>query len=261
MKKKWPLLLILIFISGSVIIAYTLRESAHEFSEVDCPKCHVDAANAPLTLTAPITELCRPCHKKTINRASHPVDRAPELVRVPEDLPLDNGLITCNTCHNIHENRYNGIGGMTYFLRRPSAGRDFCMSCHEVRSGSNMHIELVAAAHIGSKFKVIDRSQPLDPLSVECIYCHDGSIGKNVDAQTGSGIWQHNNSSHPIGVNYNESRMRKGGLHPFSMIDKRIRLFSGKIGCGTCHNMYSGLPMQLVMSNEGSSLCMWCHDK
>ena len=258
MKKK--LLFVLLILIGTAIIAYTLLENPHEFSEDECPKCHIDSVNNPLAMAVPITEMCRPCHKKMNRKTSHPVDMVPELLHIPEDLPLSEGMITCNTCHNVHEYRYTALGEKTYFLRRPSAGRDFCVSCHEV-GAKNSHIELIASAHIGSRYTVTDKSQPLDPMSAECISCHDGGVGKSVDYQFGKGIWDHSSGAHPIGVNYRESRMRKGDLVPVSQIDKRIKFFGGKIGCGTCHNMYSGLPMQLVMSNERSALCFACHNK
>ncbi|MBI5639649.1 MAG: cytochrome c3 family protein [Nitrospirae bacterium] len=258
MKK---LLLIIIFLAISALIAYTVRDNPHSFSEEECSRCHVDAVNFPQEMIAPITQLCLPCHKKTTQRSSHPVDIAPEMVRVPADLPLINGMITCNTCHNIHESRLNAFGEKTYFLRRPAPGRDFCISCHEAKLTNNSHIELIAYAHMKGKYTVTDKSQPLDSLSMDCIGCHDGSVGKSVGYAVGKGVWNHQRGSHPVGVNYRESRMRKGELKPVEKLSKKIRLFSGNIGCGTCHDVYSKIPMQLVMSNDGSRLCFACHIK
>jgi len=42
--------------------------------------------------------------------------------------------------------------------------------------------------------------------------------------------------------------------------EQEIRLFEGRIGCGTCHDPFSKLPKQLVMSNKGSRICLACHD-
>lgn len=255
-------LLIITLLIVSVIVAYTILRNPHDFSEAECPSCHVDSVNNPREMAAPLTELCRPCHKKITKRSSHKVDMVPELVKVPEDLPLTDGMVTCNTCHNIHEHRYTARGEKTYFLRRPAPGMEFCMSCHEVELENNRHIEIVAAAHIGSRYKITDKNQPLDNMSMECISCHDGNLGRTVTYKVvGKGIWSHNDNSHPIGVNYNESRMRKGDLISRPNIDKRIRFFNGRIGCGTCHDMYSKIPGQLVMGNEGSRLCLSCHEK
>jgi predicted CXXCH cytochrome family protein len=33
------------------------------------------------------------------------------------------------------------------------------------------------------------------------------------------------------------------------------------VGCLSCHNTFSKVPNQLVMSNQGSALCLACHMK
>jgi len=255
-------LLVIVLMALSAVIAYTVIEkNPHDFTEGDCPKCHVDSSENPKVLTMSVTKLCQPCHKKINRKSSHPVDKVPESIRVPADLPLTDGKVTCNTCHNIHESNLTAMGGKTYFLRRPSAGREFCMACHEVKLRGSSHVEIVGIAHIGSRYAVTDRSQPLDPMSLDCIGCHDGSIGRAADYKVGQGVWSHNEGSHPVGINYQECRMKRGGLHAVSMISKKLRLFNGNIGCGTCHDMYSSKPGKLTVSNEGSKLCLSCHNK
>jgi predicted CXXCH cytochrome family protein len=79
----------------------------------------------------------------------------------------------------------------------------------------------------------------------------------------GAGRWYHyNRKNHPVGISYEEiSRKEKKKFRPISMLRKEIRLFNGKIGCGTCHNIYSKEPYMLVIDNEGSRLCLECHNK
>lgn len=243
------------------LVAYTLSDNPHDFSQEDCVACHLDPSDHPKAMRTSISRMCDRCHRKMTRRSSHPVDRAPELARIPEDLPLSNGKITCNTCHNVHEKRFAAFGSKTYLLRRPAIGREFCLACHETRRSQDTHMELLAVAHEGNKYTVVDDSNPLDPLSLDCIGCHDGSIGRVVSHRIGQGAWSHDSGAHPIGVGYRESRMRKGGLVPVSMLDKRLRLFGGKVGCGTCHDIYSKLPNMLAMSNAGSDLCLSCHRK
>ncbi|MDA8241706.1 MAG: cytochrome c3 family protein [Nitrospiraceae bacterium] len=260
MKK---ILVAIILLGLTAVIAYTVsNENPHDFSEADCPKCHVDASENPKVLVTSVTELCLPCHKKTIRKSSHPVDRVPVLARVPADLPLTNGKITCNTCHNIHDKRrISAFGGQTYFLRRASAGREFCVACHEVGSQGSRHVEIVASAHIGNRYTVTDASALLDPMSLDCIGCHDGTLAKLTNYKIGLGVWDHNQGSHPIGVDYRECRMKSGQLRPLSRVSRRLRLFNGKIGCGTCHDIYSKNPAMLTMTNEGSRMCLSCHVK
>ncbi len=249
-------------IGVSAIVAYTVLEGGpHDFKEGDCPRCHVDASGNPKAMTAPITRLCQPCHKKINRKSSHPVDISPDFIRIPADLPLTDGKITCNTCHNVHDRKTSAFLDKTYFLRRPSAGREFCIACHQVNPVRKSHAEIIAVAHVGSKYAVSNSAQPLDALSVACISCHDGSIGRAVQNEIGVGVWSHVQGYHPIGVSYQEARMKRGGLHPLTRVDRRIRFFDGKIGCETCHDTYSKNPMKLVMSNDGSRLCLSCHDK
>lgn len=254
-------LLAAIAIVAMGLIAYTLSDNPHDFAEDDCLKCHLDPSDHPKAMRTSISRMCEGCHRKVMRKSSHPVERSPRLVRIPEDLPLSNGKITCNTCHNVHEKRFSSFGLKTYFLRRPAIGREFCLSCHETKRSTDSHAELLAVAHEGSRYSVADDSNPLDPMSLDCIGCHDGSLGPAVSYKLGQGVWNHDSGVHPIGVAYRESRMRRGGLIPVSMLDKRLRLFGGKIGCGTCHDIYSKLPNMLAMSNAGSDLCLSCHRK
>lgn len=258
MKK---LLFALLLVCITWMIAYTLLDNPHNFPESRCGKCHVDTVGSPRKLTASVTSLCLPCHRKTTRRSSHPVDMAPRIVRIPADLPLMNGMVTCITCHNIHADRFDGFGKKTYFLRRSPSGRDFCIACHETNTAKNSHIEMVAFSHMKGKYTVTGKSRPLDPMSMDCIGCHDGILGKSTSYTLGKGVWSHDNGAHPIGVNYRDSRMKKGNLKPVELLDKSIRLYNGNIGCGTCHDVYSKIPSQLVMSNDGSRLCLSCHDK
>ena len=45
-----------------------------------------------------------------------------------------------------------------------------------------------------------------------------------------------------------------------AVLDKRIRLFNGKVGCGSCHNPYSKNAKFLVIETEGGRLCLSCHE-
>ena len=84
-----------------------------------------------------------------------------------------------------------------------------------------------------------------------------------------AGSWTHEKSflnndrnSHPIGMDYEARRSlrgRKTDLRPMDLVDRRIRFFNGKVGCGSCHDPYSTIEKQLVMSDEQSKLCYSCH--
>lgn len=258
--KRYSIIVLLVLAVAALV--YSVRESPHDFRDDECRRCHIDTEGDPKKLVAPITRLCRKCHRRGMRTASHPVDIRPETVRIPRDMPLKKGKLTCNTCHNVHGKRYTAFAEKSNYLRRTAKGRDFCAACHKVDPLEFSHIAQLATAHMARKYRVTNPNQPLDPVSINCIGCHDGTLGREVDyvIADGEGFYDHNSGSHPVGVDYRRSRMEGGGLAPVSQLKKKnIRLFGGRIGCGTCHDPYSKLPGQLVMSNIGSKLCLECH--
>lgn len=262
MKKK--LLVFLLFTGAIIVFVYAVLKKPHEFSPNECSNCHVDYKKDPKSLTAPVTNMCKNCHTQITLKSSHPADIYPEATTIPPDLPLKNGMIACTTCHNIHGEYQNAFGEKAYFLRRPYTGREFCISCHKQGLSLESHADTINVAHMGSRFKVTNPSEPLDPISMECISCHGGVVGKAATFEVGSGIWTHDNQmyTHPIGVNYERSRIENIELRlkPIYLIDKRIKFFDGKVGCGSCHDVYSKGQRSLVMSNKGSKLCTSCHE-
>lgn len=254
------LIIICLLVAAVVILAYTQMVGPHRFSDAQCPDCHVDSDRNPKKLTATITKLCKGCHSKTVRTSSHPVDIVPEFMQIPADLPLTDGKITCNTCHNVHADAKLAFGYKSFFLRRPTVDfRFFCLSCHKENLTAPGHRELTSVAHLGSKYRITDPSEPLDALSLACLACHDSSSAKGVNVEFGTGVWKHIESDHPVGVHYMESRMKTGKLRAVPELDKRIKFFKGRIGCGTCHDAYSKIPGKLVMDNNGSRLCIACH--
>ncbi|MBI4822895.1 MAG: cytochrome c3 family protein [Nitrospirae bacterium] len=255
------LILIILLVVIMAIVAYTLSDTPHSFSESECKDCHIDPDRDPTTLREGITKLCARCHKRTIRASTHPVDIFPNLAKIPNDLPLRNGKLTCSTCHSVHAERSLVFGIKSYFLRRPTADiKFFCVACHEENRMRPGHKELITTAHMGSYYEVVDPSLPLDPLSSECIGCHDGTIGINADYSIGDGIWTHRaGMSHPIGIRYSSARAQGSKLTPPSQLNRKLRFFAGKIGCGTCHDTYSTHYARLVMDNTESRLCTACH--
>jgi predicted CXXCH cytochrome family protein len=51
------------------------------------------------------------------------------------------------------------------------------------------------------------------------------------------------------------------GYRPASMLDPKMVLVNGKVGCLTCHNPLNPERNHLVMSDHRSALCLSCHDK
>lgn len=66
---------------------------------------------------------------------------------------------------------------------------------------------------------------------------------------------------HPIGVRMMAGRgnLEEGELRSPTSLDPRVRLFDGRVGCGSCHSIYAPGRNKLVMPNERSALCTACH--
>ncbi len=104
-------------------------------------------------------DLCLSCHvsygpgfKKIIKKNSHPLDITPAQANLSTTLPLYNseakkdkkGIITCQTCHDLHRWNHKGEPGMgknvegdsqNSFLRLPnSPNPELCTDCHKDQS-------------------------------------------------------------------------------------------------------------------------------
>jgi predicted CXXCH cytochrome family protein len=47
---------------------------------------------------------------------------------------------------------------------------------------------------------------------------------------------------------------------PLTM-DARIRFFNGRVGCGSCHNLYNSEKNNLAVPSARGNLCRQCHVK
>ncbi len=272
MKKKGLIALVLLSCL-TLFVVYAVEMDPHNFPRSKCPTCHVVDAGGKIVkgeMTAPMSELCGGCHHDVFDEGyMHPVNVRPKNVRVPGDMPLSNyGEITCGTCHDIHSSYLTLYGASTHYLRRGETGKDFCFICHSRGSLTEEgHTGALRVAHFSAKYMVTDTSQGIDKISQDCISCHDGSYATSVTI--GAGIWTHSGEliqndmgSHPIGMDYDMARTRLGSksyLRPRAMVDRRIRFFDGKVGCGSCHDPYSTIDQLLVMSDRDSKLCLACH--
>lgn len=201
---------------------------------------------------------CITCHAFEKGQ-THPVNVPPSM-SVPSQLPLERGMVTCNTCHESRPN--HASTKETVGLRVAASG--LCVQCHQVNSPTNkaVHAMAIGKAHLLPEMPGRGRSATLgfDAETKNCTGCHDGTSGMDAGSHGGRMAGLEGTGDHPMGIPLRATaRTRDGDFHIARTVDKKIRLFDGKIGCGSCHSPYSKEPAQLVMSNRGSKLCLSCH--
>jgi predicted CXXCH cytochrome family protein len=129
-----------------------------------------------------------------------------------------------------------------------------------LRGPAEKHAWAFAVAHPSA---LHERGGATDGATLQCLGCHDGTVGASGDLSTerAPGIGERR-SSHPIGTPYppRPRRNSDNGYVPLGSLDPRIHLPGGKVGCLSCHDMYGSEQKLLVMSNFESKLCYACHD-
>lgn len=263
---------IIFYLAGLFVITFSFfalwalsSVKKHDF-EGKCSMCHVnipsqDTNRREMAFVREIDRLCAQCHTFD-ERMSHPTH-----VRPQKDIPLaahldNNGFLTCTTCHDVHkEDKVSDKSELSGLLWGHVKGRAFCSLCHnpEAIGAAWRHQGALPYAHTSDgKFSENARGSLLDKFSAECLSCHDGTLSKTPQVVVKEGIWLHGaGTSHPIGVEY----PRSGDFVSVESLPKEVRLFAGKVGCLSCHGIYTKENNLLVMNNKKSRLCLTCHRK
>ena len=281
---------------GSFIANYNLinteqenlisTSEVHHF-ELDCDQCHnmIPSSSSELSnligpLKININSACTMsgCHQYDKN-LNHPVGIRPS-GNLPEDFPLDqNGRLTCLSCHD-ELNRWrnqmpetsSSVSNHAYL--RWEGDRELCAGCHLNLAGTTMqksHWQFSTLAHLYSSttfdFENVNSSNPLDYIDTEsrtCMECHDDKAVAIRYASVFSSRHREITAStdHPIGIIYEDITMHyPRGFRQSQSLPDRVRLFQGRVGCGSCHSLYSNSTNNLVDTFERGNLCRHCHNK
>ncbi|WP_020676271.1 cytochrome c3 family protein [Geopsychrobacter electrodiphilus] len=265
MNKRLAIILSLIAASSLILSGVLSARSndGHDFSG-KCETCHLTSPHkgSKNLFTMDIDTLCIECHDLALKN-SHPTKMIPSM-NVPEYFFLDwQGRVNCATCHDPHDKESKMM------LRSDARGRSFCETCHKGGVLQGRHVAASGMAHAKNWTPPSSDSigQILDPVSLECLVCHEGSVGPAAEVQIGSRSSGQGLSytgpgfSHPIGVDYGQAAARNKELRRLDDLSPLISLYEGKVGCASCHNQFSHEGDMLVFSNRGSALCLECHIK
>jgi predicted CXXCH cytochrome family protein len=247
----------LIIIISVAVMVYAMTKRTHDFEYGECAICHPSVRTDPSEINPDITGSCQVCHDDLNEIQMHPTDITPRL-SIPRDMPLLDGRMTCLTCHYVHPERKKQFVKRDTLLRRQVRGQLFCSICHNVDDAGHVVLE---EAHTGV-YEELNPDVKIDFLSLSCLKCHEKTIDKEELNSIGAGMWRHPENArinHPIGIDYREFSSRKGGKDYLPADGLELKLYDGKIGCGTCHSITSRRWKLLVM--EETELCRKCHNR
>ena len=235
-----------------------------------CQTCHI-AHGSPyesfLTDDAGNSALCLDCHDdKNLftsdgkRNAVHVINVAPQKAKIPSSLIKKgaklgyNGIITCQTCHKVHNNRLK----KPLLLIESDEKSTLCLTCHSDKQSvtntnhnlnrsapreKNLQGKTAAEAGVCSPCHLPHRparklSGKRDFSTQLCMSCH----GKgNVAGKKGF-----NGSAHPLNVNPFNNTYTHSGVSIIDVDKNKLRLplfnkfgvqdKNGKMTCSTCHN-------------------------
>ena len=158
---------------GQVVIAPQAAATAAQYHYTGkyCSDCHepIPQEGGPkfLKFSGDFNKLCK-CHAPA--SYVHPVDIEPSRqikAKIPAELPLQKGKITCLTCHDIYWQCRQRRVDKNSLRGRPFPRRsDFCYKCHDKASYKmlDVHTQLNAAGEI---------------IVETCLYCHSAKPDEN----------------------------------------------------------------------------------
>lgn len=206
---------------------------------------------------APGAELHRDC---TTCHALQVVDGHPiGVTAAPGALPLGpGGAIECQTCHDVDAD--HAAPPYDLDLRLPAAR--LCAACHARparESSALFHALAIGRAHNGAEHGPQHARTSIDEDTRRCLTCHDGvTANAAMDADRAASFVH--GPRHGSGRSYSQARQRSGlQLRPAHAILPPVRLADGRIGCGSCHSVYSPQPRLLHLPLAGGQLCLACH--
>ena len=160
-------------------------------------------------------------------------------------------------------------------MLRVVEGGYLCDQCHRQVSGSTpgqSYGHFSGKAHYGSinpesrsMMSATSSGEDIDEESRTCVSCHEDVTvtvpGFNETGAVKAARWS-KMKDHPIGMDYSRVAMRDFTEYHYPPREaERIRMFDGKVGCGSCHSIYSGVEKLLVVHNDRSYLCRQCHNR
>jgi len=134
-----------------------------------CSTCHKsnNGGRGSLVFDADVPQLCQSCHDgRHATREAHPVNLMPSVekaMKIPSDFPLDNGKLTCSTCHDVtwrcSIEQPESVSDHNHLRGGPTSARlEFCFNCHTKQDYQ--------------PFNVHDQLESGRQKTETCLWCH-----------------------------------------------------------------------------------------
>jgi hypothetical protein len=209
-----------------------------------CASCHEGEGPEPGPVL-PIDETCKSCHEES---DMHPVALAPKNVAVPDGWPLDEGIVSCWTCHTEPACAAGEPAEAPLYLRGGAFGRinDFCYRCHERQ------------AYVRE-----DPHHPMERRSADdstCAACHVGlpepgaapEASKIREVEGGVCSTCHEPDTHLGTRSHMHERVEPG---PRGRMPEAVALpADGTVQCWSCHEVHDETPMPSRRWHRGHDL-------
>ncbi len=247
----------------------------HHFN-ISCQTCHSSAPDKD-DLKSDISSLCSipGCHNYD-PMLNHTVNIVPHGA-IPEGMPLDSDQrMTCLTCHESPTVSQGFDDENTRMLKKPSDDtRQFCATCHTAIGGgvraishwqfsNRAHLETINPNAAGVE-KPAQSSGRLDLETKNCLSCHDEvrvTIPSLNETESQKRARWASMTDHPVGVDYSDFALQKSNMFFYPRRNpERVRLFDGKVGCGSCHSMYAKEEKLLNETFDRGRICLQCHNR
>jgi len=250
-----------------------------------CEECHEKkpkkGSQKYLKYNTDFNQLCK-CHMYIPGEYTHPVDIEPsegKINRIPADLPLQNGKLSCITCHDIYmqcsQNPDLEYSNKRFLRGAPYTKRtDLCFRCHDdtqynkldphnnqLDENGDIVAEKCLYCHLEKPDELSDSLQEIKLLGnhlTVCQRCHVKSINHPANAK------------HIVIPSAEIMNMIKKTEKQFNIV---LPLdYDGKIFCATCHNPHQKgvIPSERLGARVSSSeygqrypgnICVACHEK
>lgn len=292
--SRFPLFGPLVFLLTVLLAATAFGQAAN--TGRDCALCHLDwtegfnkpqailLVERPAKSTAAEARSCLGCHDGSVADSRcqvwlQPGHKAgavpPASMKVPPELPLDDGKITCRTCHTAHATGGSGSLADTVFLRMKNDRGQLCNACHPVQAAgpkAGSHPLTKMSATLPRSLADAGAHAGPDNHQVVCQSCHTAHGGSDKlllvgQAEGNKLCLSCHQQLNPL--------MWKPGVHEHSMDMlvndpaqiKAIADMGTSIGAGnallclSCHKVHHGMPGEAMLADTltDSRLCIRCH--